>query len=75
MKAKTISIIRDFLQQKSITAFENFNNLNNSLIKKYGCAYNSSFVTPSEKIAYEIALREMNDYLDAINDFEKHNWN
>lgn len=74
MKAKTISIIKDILEQNYNTAFTNFRNIEGNLMYKYGANYNTS-VTPSEKETFLDALHEMNDYCDALDDFYKHNWN
>ena len=59
MKAKTISIIKDILEQNYNTAFTNFRNIEGNLMDKYGANYNTS-VTPSEKETFLNALHEMN---------------
>ena len=74
MKARTISIIRNILEQKSEIARINFNNIESNLMDKYGAKYNV-LVTPSEKKMYLDALNEMNSCFDSLDDFNEHNWN
>ncbi len=73
MKAQTICVIKDILEQKVKDATKNYTNNEVILKQKYGDSY-YTYLTYFEKVTYNRLTKEMNDCYDLLDDFNEHNW-
>lgn len=73
MKAQTISVIKDILEQKAKEAADDYRDSEIILIQKYGNDF-YKLMTNWEKLTFNRLTKEMSDCYDLLDDFNKHNW-
>lgn len=73
MKAQTISVIKEILEQKAKEARNNYTNNEVILKQKYGDDF-YKYLTHFEKVKHNRLTKEMSDCYDLLDDFYEHNW-
>lgn len=73
MKAQTISVIKNILEQKAKDAANDYRNSEAILIQKYGNDF-YKLMTSWEKFKFNSLTKEMSDCYDLLDDFNEHNW-
>ena len=73
MKARTIGIIRDILNQNRMDAWKNYDSLMRNLREKYGAKYEKLMNESEEADLYEAHGKTVY-YEDLFQDFESHVW-
>lgn len=74
MKAKSITMIHEILQQRARSAEAGYKNRKYNLEQKYGREWLDSVISTDEKTMLDGDRKFMNEAFELLKDFEEHQW-